>query len=141
MKTYLKKLLVFVIPILIGFSSIFAQKVPVKEASGINTSLMDLSVKPSEPRDEISLDDIKLIVSTTTNPAPLIENVVYTPYPTTSDGITVTADVCDVNGTVSSVQLKYVTRMDNNKEGYFVKLPDKFKGTGRFYLLARQKRI
>lgn len=32
-----------------------------------------------------------------------------------------------------------LSRIDSNKEGYAVALPDKFKGTGRFYLLARQK--
>jgi hypothetical protein len=69
----------------------------------------DLNNLTIESRDEIALDDINLIVSTTENPAPLIENVVYTPYPTTSDAITVTADVSDVNGTVSSVMLKYGT--------------------------------
>jgi hypothetical protein len=30
------------------------------------------------------------------------------------------------------------SRIDRDKEGYLVTLPDKFKGTGRFYLLARQ---
>jgi hypothetical protein len=69
----------------------------------------DLNALTTEPRDEIALDDINVIVSTTTNPAPLIENVVYTKYPTTSDAITVTANVSDVNGTVSSVKLKYGT--------------------------------
>ncbi|HKO78025.1 MAG TPA: lamin tail domain-containing protein, partial [Flavobacterium sp.] len=69
----------------------------------------DLNPLTTESRDEIALDDINVAVSTVANPAPLIENVVYTPYPTTSDAITVTADVSDVNGTVSSVILKYGT--------------------------------
>lgn len=69
----------------------------------------DLNALTTESRDEIALDDINVAVSTVANPAPLIENVVYTPYPTTSDAITVTANVSDVNGTVSSVILKYGT--------------------------------
>ncbi|MDR6845932.1 choice-of-anchor J domain-containing protein [Flavobacterium granuli] len=69
----------------------------------------DLNALTTESRDEIALDDINVAVSTVVNPAPLIENVVYTPYPTTSDAITVTADVSDLNGTVSSVILKYGT--------------------------------
>jgi hypothetical protein len=32
-----------------------------------------------------------------------------------------------------------LSRIDSDKTGYSVTLPDKFKGTGRFYLLARQK--
>ncbi|MGG7035287.1 MAG: choice-of-anchor J domain-containing protein [Flavobacterium sp.] len=69
----------------------------------------DFNTLTTESRDEIALDDINVIVSTTANPEPLIENIVYTQYPTTSDAITVTADVRDVNGTVSSVNLKYGT--------------------------------
>jgi hypothetical protein len=69
----------------------------------------DLNELTTESRDEIALDDINIAVSTVANPAPLIENVVYTPYPTTSDAITVTADVSDTNGIVSSVILKYGT--------------------------------
>ena len=69
----------------------------------------DLNELTTESRDEIALDDINVAVSTVANPAPLIENVVYTPYPTTSDAITVTANVSDINGTVSSVILKYGT--------------------------------
>jgi hypothetical protein len=69
----------------------------------------DLNTLTTEFRDEIALDEINVIVSTIANPAPLIENIVYTQYPTTSDAITITADVRDVNGTVSSVKLKYGT--------------------------------
>jgi putative endopeptidase len=48
MKINSKKQLVFLIALLLGFSSIFAQKTAVKQTSGINTSLIDLSVKPSQ---------------------------------------------------------------------------------------------
>lgn len=69
----------------------------------------DLNTLTAEPRDEIALDEINIVVSTVSNPPPLIENIVYTKYPTTSDAIIVTANVSDVNGTVSSVKLKYGT--------------------------------
>lgn len=48
MKIYAQKQLVFLIALILGFPSIFAQKVAIKQTSGINTSLMDLSVKPNE---------------------------------------------------------------------------------------------
>ena len=70
---------------------------------------MIVNTLTTESRDEIALDDINIVVSTVSNPPPLIENIVYTKYPTTSDAITVTANVSDVNGTVSSVKLKYGT--------------------------------
>jgi putative endopeptidase len=48
MKIYAQKQLVFLIALILGFSSVFAQKTAVKQTSAINTSLMDLTVKPSE---------------------------------------------------------------------------------------------
>ncbi|MBF2707342.1 M13 family metallopeptidase [Flavobacterium soyangense] len=48
MKLHIRKRLVFVIPVMIGFSSIFAQTVPENNIQGIVLSNMELSVKPNE---------------------------------------------------------------------------------------------
>lgn len=48
MKIHLRKQLIFVIPTIIGFSSIFAQETPVQQKEGVIISNMDLSVKPNE---------------------------------------------------------------------------------------------
>jgi hypothetical protein len=88
----------------------------------------DFNTLTTELRDEIAIDDINVNVTTTANPAPLIENIVYTQYPTTSDAITVTADVSDVNGIVSSVKLKYGT-----STGLYTETPIMTNTTGNQY--------
>jgi predicted metalloendopeptidase len=48
MKTHFKKQLIFVIPVIIGFTSICAQNAQSKQEPGISISNMDLKVKPSD---------------------------------------------------------------------------------------------
>jgi putative endopeptidase len=48
MKTHFKKPLIFVIPLIIGFTSIYAQNAQSKQEPGIIINNMDLKVKPSD---------------------------------------------------------------------------------------------
>ena len=48
MKINLKKQLIFVFPVIIGFTVINAQNAPVKQEPGINVSNMDKKIKPSD---------------------------------------------------------------------------------------------
>lgn len=48
MKKHLKKQLIFVIPAIVGFTSINAQNAPAKQEPGINVSYMDKKVKPND---------------------------------------------------------------------------------------------
>lgn len=48
MKVHLKKQLIFVIPTIIGFTSINAQNAPKVQEPGINVSYMDKKVKPND---------------------------------------------------------------------------------------------
>jgi putative endopeptidase len=48
MKVHLKKQLIFVIPTIIGFTSINAQNAPKMQEPGINVSYMDKKVKPND---------------------------------------------------------------------------------------------
>lgn len=48
MKIHLKKRLIFIIPAMMGFTTIIAQNVPPKQEPGIIVSNMDLKVKPND---------------------------------------------------------------------------------------------
>lgn len=65
----------------------------------------------NEQFDEVGFDEISVNVTTTTNPAPVFDSIVFYAYPTSSDVTLVTAYVTDPNNAIATngVVLKYGT--------------------------------